>query len=333
MKTKIVYVVTSTINDVFWEQMWVSMWSLKHYNPSAYVVVVTDEETYHVAKSSYRQSSLELIDEVVTHAFEHDYQQKKRSRYLKLKLRELVSGDFLYIDSDTVVTADLSEIDMFGFHLGLVYDQHENPRPMPLDFKEFKNVYGVNLGQDAHYYNGGLIYAKDDDSAKMFFDRWYDNWLLADDKFDFRDQPPLAKTVIDMNNPVSSLSGIYNCQPLSGIRYLYAAKIIHFFNNPWVMPTRVHPLLLKETFAKIKEEKGLSDELLHIVLNCKSEFTSISFPVGVEGAFFLHTYIVRVIYHLYINNRVLFNFLDKVAQSIRDSYYYLKYKSFLKRFR
>ena len=333
MNTKIVYVATSSLNDIFWEQMWVSVWSLKHHNPACHVVLVTDEETYGVAKNSYRASSLDLIDEVLPYAFEKDYPQKKRSRFLKLKLRQLISGNFLYIDSDTVVTADMSEIDTWDIHLGLVYDQHENPRPMPMNIKGYQKLYGVELSRTDHYYNGGLIFAKDDEVARDFFERWYSNWTKAGNLFDYRDQPPLAQTVLEMGNPVTPLSGIYNCQVLTGVRYLHEAKIIHFFNNPWVLPTQVHPLLNKETYRSVVAEKGLSDELIHLVLNCKSEFYSISFPVGIEGAFFLRSYIVRVLYNLYEHKRGLFKCIDKVAKILRDTFYYLKYKSFLRHFR
>lgn len=43
MKTKIVYDVVCSVNDLYYEQLLASVWTLKHYNPMSYVVLLTDE--------------------------------------------------------------------------------------------------------------------------------------------------------------------------------------------------------------------------------------------------------------------------------------------------
>lgn len=45
MKTKVAYVVVSSPNDIYLEQAYVSMFSLKHHMPDAYIVLLTDRLT------------------------------------------------------------------------------------------------------------------------------------------------------------------------------------------------------------------------------------------------------------------------------------------------
>ena len=45
MKTQIVYVIVSSDRDVFLEELWVSVFSLRHYHPDATVNVIADAET------------------------------------------------------------------------------------------------------------------------------------------------------------------------------------------------------------------------------------------------------------------------------------------------
>lgn len=313
MKTKIAYAVTSSSDDVFWEQFWVSAWSLKHYNPTAFVVVATDKETYEAVCLSYRKESLSLIDRVIPIEFEKNYTKMQRSRWLKIKLHELVHDDLLYVDSDTVITADISEIDLFNFDIGFVYDMHSNPRAIPVSSSKYKYAFDCDLEENVPFYNGGLFYAKNSKQSDVFFSKWFDNWVMADNKLGYKDQLPLVKTVADLNNPVTPISGIFNCQPLSGIKYLYSAKIVHFFNNPWLFHTQIHPLMQKETYESIKDNQRITKDFELLILNCKSEFSDISSPVGVEEAVFIRTPITRYLYYLYKNNNHIFQKLNRFS--------------------
>ena len=45
MKTQIVYVLVSSEKDVFLEELWASVWSLRRYEPDVTVNVIVDELT------------------------------------------------------------------------------------------------------------------------------------------------------------------------------------------------------------------------------------------------------------------------------------------------
>ena len=52
MKTQIVYVLVSSDKDVFLEELWVSVWSLRQYEPDVAVNVIVDEPTAKRVKAN-----------------------------------------------------------------------------------------------------------------------------------------------------------------------------------------------------------------------------------------------------------------------------------------
>ena len=234
MKTKFLYVVISTIDDVYFEQVWVSAWSLKKYNSSAAITILTDCETLNTINNTLRKNALSLFDEIVEHKFEHGVSNKVRSRWLKTNMRNLVKGDFLFLDSDTLVQDSLSEIDNFKCNIGMVLDLNRkltNDRHSSFIKKRHIEVFGVEYNPNVDYYNSGVIYAKDNSENREFFNQWFENWKFSTEKNGLiLDQPSLAKTNIDLGGVIESIGGEYNCQILSSIEYIYSAKIFHFFN-------------------------------------------------------------------------------------------------------
>ena len=114
MKTKIVYVLASSQEDYFLEQCLISLKFLRKYNPEAYVVLVCDDTT-ESSLNGNRQDIKLLINELKSIQFERPVNKVERSRLMKVNLRKYVEGDFLYIDCDTIIVNDLSEIDNFIF--------------------------------------------------------------------------------------------------------------------------------------------------------------------------------------------------------------------------
>ncbi len=92
------------------EQLWVSVTSLRMYNPETTVVLLMDKITYE-GLIGYRAKLLDLIDEAIVVPTPEGYSQKEMSRHIKTTARQWVKGDFLFIDTDTVIAGDLSDVD------------------------------------------------------------------------------------------------------------------------------------------------------------------------------------------------------------------------------
>ena len=305
MNTKIVYVVASSLSDYYLEQAWVSIWSAKYYNPDAKIVMVTDKETQVTTQTKERSGILSIISEIVSVEFDSNISNKERSRWLKTKLRDLVEGDFLFIDTDTIITDKLSEIDEWEIPLGMVLDLHTETATFPNQINAWiKKLLDYDFQvPNYHYFNSGLIYAKDCSETHDFYERWHENWKVTKGRGALYDQPSLNKVNDELGgNAISVLPGIYNCQIHFSIRYLHQAKIIHFAMAPFYgrKASLVSPFQGNSVFKKVREKCGIGDDIAQTILNCKSEFSIPSIPIDMDEFLFLNSQPCRSLKKVYM---------------------------------
>ena len=128
MKTKIVYCLVSQDKDIYLEQLLLSLISLRNYNQSAQVTVVMDKTTKDGLIGN-RNIIQNYIDEIiVVNDIEH-LSNSQKSRVLKTTLRERITGAYLFIDVDTIITDKLDEIDellLQNIEIAAVKDSHCN---------------------------------------------------------------------------------------------------------------------------------------------------------------------------------------------------------------
>lgn len=318
MQTKIVYVITSSGEDIYVEQTYMSIWSCKYHNPDAKIVVVTDDDSLPFI-NKYNEIN-ELTSELISISFDEKISKAERSRFLKTSLRSLVKGDFLYVDGDTIFCDSISEIDNFNFQIALVEDRHassiyNNP------FREFilaPIVLIFNLPSfKSKFYNGGVIYAKDNELAHDFFKEWHTNWNFSNKKTGLIiDQPALFQTYLSFKNSVNSLDGIYNAQIELNDKYLFKGKILHFFHgvtNGW------HPFIDNDYYQTIKEMYIINEKIKNDILNCKKLY---DFSYLTRRFSFLPKGLAKILRK--INRFYKFKILSL--------FYYLYYKNFYKKY-
>lgn len=232
MKTKIVYTIVSGIEDTYLEQLLVSVYSVRLYHPNDIIEVVTDECTYKTL-SGARALILQYANKVVPIPCSSEYNKMQRSRYLKTNLRKFVTGDYLFIDCDTVISGSLSDIDNFKFDLGLVADLNGELSLRDGNTIEKCKKAGFANVDGTPYFNSGVIYAKDTPVAHCLYEEWYRLWKESDTKGVTYDQPALCQANINLGLPIKELSGIWNCQFKfsSGYKYLKKALILHYYSN------------------------------------------------------------------------------------------------------
>ena len=112
MQTKIIYTLVSENSDYYLEQALISVYSLRKHNPEATVELVVDKDTAATLVEK-RSKIKEYVTSIVEIDVPREYDKKRRSRFLKTNLRQLVKGDYLFIDCDTVICGKLDEIDAF----------------------------------------------------------------------------------------------------------------------------------------------------------------------------------------------------------------------------
>lgn len=272
MKTKFLYAIVSGNNDYFYEQVWVSAFSLKHHNPDAHIIVVADRATYDNINSTYRRSSLDLIDELVPIEIEGDYTNMQKSRWIKTNLRNLVDGDYLFIDGDTIITDNLSSIDDLSCDIGMVLDYHtsfKNNWNVNREVNAAKRIFNKDCSLVEKYYNSGVIYCKDNLVTREFYRNWHENWKVSDSHGHSFDQLSLMITGLEYPNVLKEIGGIFNCQITIDLNYLVDAKIVHFFSST---STSFTPFKCKDTYLQIKKEGYINDNLKSLIINCKRRF-------------------------------------------------------------
>ena len=254
----------------------VSMYSLKKYNPAAHIVLLTDGATGLTLKGR-RENLLSYIDEHIVVETPKDFIAIQKSRFLKTCMRHHIQGDCLYIDNDTLITGDLSELENIDVELGAVYDNHRNdwnekhPFPMVVEYYHcmgFDKLPSYNI---THHFNGGLMYSKDTELSHKLYSKWHELWHEGSNRGFHSDQPSLWLANSELKNPIVAISGTYNCQvPYDGsLKFLDEAKILHYFSSYKIFQGFF--MQDKQILQHIKNE-GIDSRIDNLIENAKKDF-------------------------------------------------------------
>lgn len=238
MKTKLVYVLTCAENQFYIEQALISVFSARHWNPDAYIVVIVDDLTNQLLVGK-RAEILDYISEKIVVPFEDaTLSMEYRSRWLKTSVRQLVQGDILYIDCDTIIQRPLSELDDFTCEVGAVLDSHilvKDYYPSAYQKVKKKNaLIGVEIDDEDMYFNGGCIFAKDTIVSNQLFMLWHQYWMDSAELGMISDQPALAKANRDVGRIISRIPDVFNCIVYTQNDFIRDALILHIsaYHNP-----------------------------------------------------------------------------------------------------
>ena len=212
--------------------MYISVLSARFYMKNIEIEILVDRETYF----SLKKSCLEIfnIANIIKVDVDEHYSSKERSRFLKTTMRKYISGDFLFVDCDTVICDDFS-----GYYnedpLALVLDSHM-PMQNLYNYKSLvmlNKIAGFDISTYKKYYNSGVIWCRDLPEVHHFFLLWHKLWKEHLTEKSCLDQPALNYVNTSLQPLIKELDGEWNCQVSSnpsGLPYLSNAHIIHYFN-------------------------------------------------------------------------------------------------------
>ena len=266
-RLQLVYVMASSEKDNYLEEAYVSMYSAKCQMPDVQIILVVDEKTEKTL-TGIRKEEVKYADKIVAIHLDEKYDGKKRSRILKTSLRNMIDGDYLFIDTDTIVVKPLYEIIEAKGDISAVYDLHStyykdnfwHEKSVDLD-----NKMGWHIEKAEHYFNSGVMYVRDNDVTRAFYKKWNENVLACFEKGVTVDQPALAHTNETFGNIIQPLEGVWNCQLPHGMQYFWGAKVIHY------IPLRTaddKPLFLlrdNRVMDKIKLTGVIGDDVKEVV--------------------------------------------------------------------
>lgn len=266
MKTKCVYVLVSNERDSYYEQMLCSVYSLKLHNPQSTVLIVVDDGTAQSLVEK-RSEIRRYVSDIVSIDVPKEFTQMQKSRYLKTNLRKYIEGDFLFIDTDTIIHSNLNDVDNFDYEITAVPDAHVNigQHKVKKGIYEWAKIGEWEVREDKPYFNSGVMYVKDTPMTHCFYEKWYYYWFKNYKKGLYKDQSSLAKADESMGYVIKEMNAAWNCQFIdNGLKYMQDAKILHYYASRSKSPFLFGQ---KNFYSSIKENGKITEEISYMLKN------------------------------------------------------------------
>lgn len=282
MKTKLVYVVACASEAYYIEQALMSVFSARHWNPDAYIMLIVDDLTNQLLVGR-RAEVLNYVSEKIVVPFEDESLSPMfRSRYIKTSIRQRIDGDFLFIDCDTIVCGDLSGVDEFDCEVGAVWESHLLVKEFCESLHEaaagLNAKIGVDIDVESEYFSSGVMFVKDLPLAYLLYDYWHRFWLDGVENGLSIDQPSLAKANREVGHVVKRIPDTYNCILFTMNDFVERSFILHIssYRNP--------SFLFDNKVLDVVRTYGLSDWIKDFV--CRPCDTMLPFDYAVRHSAF-----------------------------------------------
>ena len=233
--------------------------AVRRLHPQARIVLATDEPT---ARAIERRGHAlrEIASDLIVYATGND-DPRISSRHIKTVLRQLVKGDYLYLDSDAIAVQPLDRGWPEGGDLALARDW--NPG-IPTD--ELPHVAKLRAELGWHfpadrYFNGGVIFVRDTPAAHAFYEEWHRRWQQALSVGFWLDQPALNSALTTGIAKVAILPDRDNCAIHSSTMLRGRARIFHFWTCAYVGEIPLDTLL-GHLIARFQRDGGLDGEAI-----------------------------------------------------------------------
>lgn len=230
----------------------ISLCSLRKHNPNVQVEVVCDNATFNTFTGN-RRGIFEYNIHTVVVETPAGWEKWERSRFLKNNLRMLTKGDYLYIDTDTVICSSLDFIDDIPCSVAAVKDSHVE-RPLP-GYSQRRHdtekwIWGEAKKANVDitglwHYNSGVMYVRETKEAYELYSKWAEKYKLLLGEGVRVDQLSLMLVNKMMGDIISPLDPAVNCQVSfkEGRVMVQAAHIVHYFpgqrknilSSPWLL--------------------------------------------------------------------------------------------------
>lgn len=223
------YVVSSSNADYFAECAAISMTSLRAVHPDATIVAVIDAAS---GEGHGLDAIRGLADRCIDVTLGHDT-ALMRSRHLKVHLREIVEGDFLYLDSDTFVLRPIDPIWEAKADVAAAADLDDRGNRYVMSDAhraDFARLGWPDL--EGTHLNSGVVLLRDTPAVHDLMRRLIDDWThFCKVLGRVNDQPVFNHSVAESGISVALLPGIDNAQVSIDLLSGRNARIAHIFSG------------------------------------------------------------------------------------------------------
>lgn len=228
---QIVYALTTDGRDVYTAMTRVSALSLRLFNRHARIIVACDAPSAKHLRQA-RSPLLNEIDELLTCAVPEG-NAVFRNRFVKTSLRQRITGAFLFLDSDTLVRGDLSELFQVKHDLAGARNHSRAVRSEQVFIEDTQTLAAMSwTAAPGQYVNGGVLLYNDSAGAYRFGQQWHANWLRSSAQLGrYRDQPALNAALVQSGASLRLLSDTFNAQVKATPSVASNALIVHYYSS------------------------------------------------------------------------------------------------------
>lgn len=330
MIPQIVYVLVANEKNLYLEEMWVSIFSLRRHHPEATVKVLMDVETKEYLSRFPQLTS--MIDETVVVQTPAGYNAKQRSRQIKTTIRNVLKGDYIFIDTDTVICKPLDGIvedirELKDFRgIAAVREGHATMKDTLFPpTGTVKRIFDIDISQSPLMTNSGVMFVEDIPFTHEFYKRWNENWKRSCfEKGNSQDQPSLYATDCQYGYVIRELSGIYNAQVAMSLKYYADAVILHWWHMDFIEDQSYSPYFSLEIYQDLKKEGEITPQIEELIINAKQSFVSPTMPVGKEHILFLFSPAGKIFNRIYKEGGAASWLMQKMAKWLERIHHYTK---------
>ena len=330
MIPQIVYVLVANEKNLYLEEMWVSIFSLRRHHPEATVKVLVDMETKEYLSRFPQLTS--MIDETVVVQTPAGYNAKQRSRQIKTTIRNVLKGDYIFIDTDTVICKPLDGIvedirELKDFRgIAAVREGHVTMKDTLFPpTGTVKRIFDIDISQSPLMTNSGVMFVADIPFTHEFYKRWNENWKRSCfEKGNSQDQPSLYATDCQYGYVIRELSGIYNAQVAMSLKYYADAVILHWWHMDFIEDQSYSPYFSLEIYQDLKKEGEITPQIEELIINAKQSFVSPTMPVGKEHILFLFSPAGKIFNRIYKEGGAASWLMLKMAKWLERIHHYTK---------
>lgn len=330
MIPQIVYVLVANEKNLYLEEMWVSIFSLRRHHPEATVKVLMDVETKEYLSRFPQLTS--MIDETVVVQTPAGYNAKQRSRQIKTTIRNVLKGDYIFIDTDTVICKPLDGIvediaEMKDFKgIAAVREGHVTMKDTLFPpTGTVKRIFDIDISESPLMTNSGVMFVADIPFTHEFYKRWNENWKRSCfEKGNSQDQPSLYATDCQYGYVIRELSGIYNAQVAMSLKYFADAVILHWWHMDFIEDQSYSPYFSLKIYQNLKKAGEITPQIEDLIINAKQSFASPTMPVGKEHILFLFSPAGKIFNRIYKEGGAASWLMQKMAKWLERIHHYTK---------
>jgi hypothetical protein len=254
---------TTTGHDLFADMTYASAAFLRYGYPEAEIICLCDARS-HRALEAARHPLFEVVDRALP-VETPDGPPVYCNRFVKTQMRQILEGDFVYFDADTLVVERLDE--MLGCSAAVAGIANFSGTGSLSEICEEERAVFETMGWSLphrSFINGGVLLLRDCEPTRRFAHLWHEKWLAWSRRGRHTDQPALNSALSDSGIDYEVLGNRFNGQvtqrPSVGRERV---AVWHFYcsekNNTEI---DIPKTILDEAIARFRAKGRLTPEVI-----------------------------------------------------------------------